>query len=85
MDESGTVLMTIEIPAEKPGLKQAADVLGLLPDALDKSFGVVSVDPDRHLYAVQVKESAVGGRREAGQPYRGPFSNPKIAPFGPTR
>ena len=66
-------------------MKQAADALGLRPDALDKSFGVVAVDPDRHLYAVQVKQSAVGGQRDASGPYRGPFSNPKIAPFGPTR
>jgi hypothetical protein len=77
-------LMTVEIAGEKPGIAHAAKALGVDSHALDKSFGVVPIDPARHLYAVQVREDAVAKRRpKPGSD--GPFSNPRIEPYGPIR
>ena len=56
--------------------------LGLDEGALDPDFGVVEVDPENHRYAVMVDEdtaSRVAGKRGV----EGPFSNPRIEPFGP--
>jgi hypothetical protein len=80
-------LMTVEIPGEKPGIARAAEALGVAPDALDGAFGVVSIDPDKHLYAVQVRQDALakGTSIDTAGEYHGPFANPRIAPFGPTR
>jgi hypothetical protein len=81
-------LMTISSPGEKPGIGRAAEILGISPDAVDASFGVVAIDPGRGLYAVQVRTSALPDRGSSGQeesPYRGPFSNPRIEGFGPRR
>ena len=52
------------------------------PEEIDAEFGVVPIDPDNHLYTVLVDEQA--SARVAGQPgVEGPFSNPRIEPFGP--
>ncbi len=82
MTEIGMVLMTVEIPGtNKPGIIQAARAMGVTRDAIDKAFGVVPVDPDRHLYAVQVRMSDVPVKKRRSKSYRGPFANPRIAPF----
>lgn len=77
------VLMTVAIPGPRPGIVQAAKAMGVRRDALDKGFGVVPVDPERHLYAVQVRASEMPPAAPTNESYRGPFSNPRIAPFGP--
>lgn len=81
-------LMTIACPEAKPGLARAAEILGVSTDAIDAAFGIVPIDPDRGLYAVQVRASALPATDPSGQqdtPYRGPFSNPRIEGFGPRR
>jgi hypothetical protein len=76
-------LMTVQGSGrEAPSLAEAAAQLGVSTQDLDEKFGVVPVDPSRGLYSVQVREGSVPAP-DAGQPYRGPFSNPRIAPFGP--
>jgi hypothetical protein len=56
----------------------------LRPDQVGSTFGVVSVRPEDHLYAVLVDEQ-VASRIEGGEDVVGSFSNPKIETFGPPR
>ncbi|MFE0014857.1 hypothetical protein ACFWXH_08430 [Mesorhizobium sp. NPDC059054] len=81
------VLMTIACPEGTPGLDRAAELLGVPTAEMDRSFGVVVLDPQKGLYAVQVHETAIKERPTAdtGGQVKGPFSNPRIEPFGPTR
>ena len=75
--------MTVELDPETASVAQAAERLGVEPDRIDADFGVVSIDPDQNLYTVLVDEQAAGDA--AGRPgVEGPFSNPRIEPFGPT-
>jgi hypothetical protein len=77
------VLMTVHGSNGAPSLAEAASELGVLVADVDDKFGVVAINPDESLYAVQVKESSVGTRHAAREGYHGPYSNPVIAPFGP--
>ena len=80
----GTVMMTVELPGDAATLGEAAKRLGLAQEALDPEYGIVPVDPDNGLYSVLVEESIsrhAKGRDGVG----GPFSNPRIEPFGPPR
>ena len=85
MTDVPMAMMTVTIPSGKPGIARAAEALGVSSDALDRSFGVVPIDPAKHLYAVQVREDALPKGRGAKGGYDGPFANPRIEPFGPTR
>jgi hypothetical protein len=82
VSEADFVLMTVEVAGPSPTIEDAAKALSVPVEAVDKAFGVVVIDPERHLYAVQVKPSAVKGEEEA-VPYRGPFSNPRIETMRP--
>ncbi|RAI45366.1 hypothetical protein [Rhodoplanes roseus] len=83
MGEPRTALMTVTGRGGPPTLAEAATQLGLGPADLDAGFGVVPVDPERDLFAVEVRADRVPPAGPAGEAYRGPFSNPDIAPFGP--
>jgi hypothetical protein len=80
-------LMTItEQSGGAPTLADAARQLGVAEADMDATFGVVPIDPDRGLYAVQVRAGKLP--KQSGRPdgdYRGPWSNPKIEPFGPVQ
>jgi hypothetical protein len=78
-------LMTVTIPGGTPGIERAAEALGVAPDAVDRAYGVVPIDPSRNLYAVQVREDALPKGDSRSGTYSGPFSNPRIEPFGPRR
>jgi hypothetical protein len=77
------VMMPVHKSNGAPSLAEAAGELGISVADIDQQFGVVAINPAQGLYAVQVKESSVGSADPGGEPYRGPYSNPKIAPFGP--
>ena len=78
------VLMTVELDPGAATVAAAAERLGVDPARIDPEFGVVSIDPEQHLYSVLVDEQAVSGAQ--GRPgVEGPFSNPRIEPFGPPR
>jgi hypothetical protein len=88
MAGSVMALMTVTGANGPPSLEAAAAELGVTVDDIDQSFGIVAVDPQRGLYCVQVPADRVptdtgSGETGSGETYRGPFSNPKIAPFGP--
>ncbi|MDC7787938.1 hypothetical protein PQJ75_24545 [Rhodoplanes sp. TEM] len=87
MGEPKTALMTVTGRGGPPTLAEAATQLGLGPADLDAGFGVVPVDPERNLFAVGVRADRVppAAPGQAGEVYRGPFSNPEIAPFGPVQ
>jgi hypothetical protein len=80
-------LMTItEQGGVAPSLAEAARKLGVEVGDLDTTFGVVPIDPDQGLYAVQVRAGKVPSKSgQADRDYRGPWSNPKIEPFGPVQ
>jgi hypothetical protein len=78
-------LMTVTVPPRgAPSLGEAARQLGVAVEDMDAAFGVVPIDPDRGIYAVQVRAGKLPGQQ--GVPpkdYHGPWSNPRIEPFGP--
>jgi hypothetical protein len=79
---SGKALMTVQSENGPPTLEAAAQQLGVAVEALDVSYGIVSIDPKRGLYAVQVDASQLPPEPPTDEPYHGPFSNPRIEPFG---
>jgi len=81
--EASMVLMTVHGLNGPPSLAQAATELGISVTDIDQHFGVVAINPGEGLYAVQAKESSIHRDETARGDYRGPFSNPEIAPFGP--
>jgi hypothetical protein len=78
------VLMTVALGKNKASLAAAAVALGVAVDDLDAAFGLVPIDLDQGLYAAKVRHDALPEHRE-GEGYRGPYSNPKIASFGPSK
>lgn len=81
-----TALMTIVGRHGPPSLSDAAEQLGVALADLNSAFGVVQIDPEKELYAVEVEAGALpAGKGAQGDAYGGPFSNPAIAPFGPPK
>lgn len=80
------VMVTIRAPEGPPTLAALRARYGLTDDDVDTKFGVVAVDPTEHVYTILVEPSAAARITPgAGWEIEGPFSNPKIAPFGPPR
>jgi hypothetical protein len=80
------VMMTLRSPAGPPSLAAIRERYGLRPEDLDERFGVVPIDPVDHAYTILVERDVVS-RIVPGQGWEveGPFSNPRIEPFGPPR
>jgi hypothetical protein len=78
------VMMTVELDPGAADLAAAAERLGVAAKELDSEFGVVAIDPDNHLYTVMVDEQVcmAAARRDG---VSGPYSNPRIEPYGPPR
>ena len=74
-------MFTIEA-SEKPTLAEAAAALRVTVEALDASFGVITVDPRRGLHTVLVHGEVPEGLARGLQ---GPFSNPRIEPANAQR
>ena len=77
-----TALMTVRSQEGPPTLEEAARQLGVPVAAVDRDFGVVTIDPKQGLYSVQV-EAAHLPPGQASDEYSGPFSDPRIESFGP--
>jgi hypothetical protein len=76
--------MTVISPHGAPSLAEAAGQLGVDTNDMDATFGIVPIDPDRGMYAVQVRVDKVSVRpRGRAKNYSGPWSDPRVAPFGP--
>ena len=72
--------MTIECD-HPPSIADAARLLGVEAAAMDRKFGVIAIDPEQGLYSVRVAADSVEGAAGSGDKYRGPYSDPKIAPM----
>lgn len=68
-----------------PSLVSAARQLGVAVQDLDATFGVVPIDLEHHLFAVQARADRVPASAASGCEYRGPYSTPEIAPVAPPR
>jgi len=66
-----------------PSLASAAAQLGASLEDLDAAYGVVPVDPQAGLYAVQARSDRVGDTAQGARGYQGPYSSPKISPLAP--
>jgi hypothetical protein len=71
--------------AGTPSLDEIKNSYGLQDREIDSNFGVVPIDLDQRLFTILVDEAAAnrisGGKWDA----KGPYSNPRIAPFGPPK
>ena len=74
--------MTVELDPKAASPEEAAQRLGVPQGEIDKDFGVVNIDPERHLYAVLIEEG-VAAKVSSKEGVAGPYSNPPIEPFGP--
>jgi hypothetical protein len=77
------VMMTLGGWEQAPSLQQAAEQLHVAPEALDPTFGVVLVDPARHIFTVRVDRSALADAGTSEKDVNGPFADPGISTFGP--
>ncbi len=84
-NKSNTALMTVTGADRAPTLAEAAAQLGLAEGDLNGAFGVIPIDPGRQLYTVEVQADRLSSPAARSETYRGPFSNPEIAPFGPIK
>jgi hypothetical protein len=80
----GKVMITITAVDRTPSIETVKKQYGLKDDQIDAEFGVIEVDPDEHTYTVLVDDSVVS-RITSDKRWKveGPFSNPRIEPFGP--
>ena len=77
-------MMTIQWPQGQPSLEGIQQLFSLSDDEVDRDFGLIEVDPAEHLFTFLVEEaSAAKVQPGAGYTVSGPFSNPRIEPFGP--
>jgi hypothetical protein len=74
MDKARKSLMTVTGEKGAPSFEAAARQLGVRPDALDRDFGIVPIDPAADTYAVLVEAP-----RDASDEHA--FSNPRIEPL----
>jgi hypothetical protein len=80
------LMMTIQCSGAVPTLEEVRRQFALAEDEIDAAFGVVEIDPSAHLYTILVEESATSKiQPTGGWDVAGPYSNPRIAPFGPPR
>ena len=78
------VMMTIQWPQGQPTIEQIQELFSLADDEIDREFGLIEIDPDERLFTFLVDEaSAAKVKPGAGLRVAGPFSNPRIEPFGP--
>ena len=79
------VMVSTEV-AQDPTPDRVAGYLGIAVADLQVSYGVVPVETTRKLFSVMVARDKFDRiSDEVKQNVEGPFSNPKIAPFGPVR
>ncbi|GAA3068417.1 hypothetical protein [Streptosporangium carneum] len=76
------VLITVRLPSEAT-LKQAMRRLDLREEEVDTGYGLVLIDPEQSLYGLRVSEAAA--RRIDPAAGDGPYSDPRIEPYGPPR
>ncbi len=76
------VMVTLKLDPEHASVDDVRQSLGIGAEEIDDDFGVISVSPEKSLYAVLV-EPETADRVQGTDGVEGQFSNPKIEPFGP--
>ena len=77
------VMMTVKADGS-PTLKGIQQRFGLADSDVDQQFGVVEIDPQDHLFAIMIEEDKASQvSKNSNWEVKGPYSNPRIAPFGP--
>ena len=76
------VMMTLAASETPPTIQQSAEELGVPVTAIDTDFGVVLVDTKNWVYTVRVDAKALDSSGESAEGVSGPFSDPRIEPFG---
>ncbi len=79
MTEPKMVLMSVVHQGGPPSLAEVAQQLGVQIVDIDANYGVLPLNPEQGLYTVRVREDRI--RPTSSEPYRGPFSDPDIAPL----
>jgi hypothetical protein len=74
------LLVTVRLPP-RATLAQAMRHLELPEEEVDTGYGLVLIDPDQGLYGLRVSEAAA--RRIDPAMGEGPYSDPRIEPYGP--
>jgi hypothetical protein len=78
------LMITLRFKGAVPTIDELQARYGLTDDEIDKSFGIVEVDPEDRLYTILVEETAVPKVKPDQEiDVKGPYSNPRISPFGP--
>jgi hypothetical protein len=77
-------MLTIQWPQGQPTLEDLQKLFSLADNEVDPAFGVIEVDPVDHIFTFLVEETAAARIHPGpGRDVAGPFSNPRIEPFGP--
>ncbi|MEO9875754.1 MAG: hypothetical protein ABJM26_04280 [Anderseniella sp.] len=76
------VMMTVHGLAENPSVEDVAKLLNVPVAAIDAKFGIIIVDVKRHICTVRVDSDQLPKAVEQPEGVSGPYSDPKIAPFG---
>ena len=76
------VMVTIS-GGSRPTLAEVKQAFALSDAEIDPDYGVIEVDDENHVYSILVEEQAAAKISGHGWSTEGPFSNPRIEPFGP--
>jgi len=77
-NDRSMALYQVEGFGKQPTIEEIATKLDLPPVDIDRTFGVVLLDPRRGMYCVQVRgEKPASYDKESGA-YQGPWSSPNI-------
>lgn len=79
----GKTMLTIKLDPDQASVDAVRKRFDLKPEEIDDRFGVVGVDPSKHVYAVLVDEQAATAIADRDPDVSGPFADAKIEPFGP--
>lgn len=79
------IMVTFQVEGPAPTIDELQQRYSLTDAEIDRTFGVVEVDPADGTHTILVEESAVEKVQPEGPitKVEGPFSNPPIEPFGP--
>ncbi len=76
------VLITVRLTGDTTFAAALAE-LGLTEHDADTAYGLVLIDPATRLYGLRVTEDAAARATAASPNAAGPYSDPRIEPFGP--